>query len=81
VSNFHTELVERLNALVDETESDTDPAIWAVRACGTMVAIIGTEDIDMQTVRANLERLFVLAPDKIVAATVTMSELFQGENK
>lgn len=79
---FHTDLADRINAWADELETETDPAIWAVRAVGVITTIIGDETLDLpDDVRYSLEALFVLAPDPIIAATVAVKEIIERGSK
>jgi hypothetical protein len=79
--SFHTDLSERLASLCDKHSPEDDPAIWAVRACGVIALIIGDEDTELpDDVRNALEAVYVLTPDKIIAATAMMSDLInKGE--
>lgn len=81
---FHDDLQGRIANLSDTLTPETDPAIWAVRACGIIGIIIGNEESSSglkQDVRDALEALYVLAPDQILTATAVVGEMIiKGEN-
>lgn len=80
--SFRTDLQLRLSDKIGNITPDTDPAIWAVRACGVIVKAIGEESLEMDTeLRDVLETLFVMAPDKIIEATAEINALYEGDTK